>query len=861
MANRSPHTDKSFGHYRILEQLGAGGMGVVYSAYDSVLERKVAIKVVGDRVLADKSARDLLLHEARAASSLNHPNICTIHQVGDSDGEAFIVMEQVEGQPLGSEIGTGGLSPDLVIRYGFQIADALAHAHQHGVIHRDLKSTNVLVTPEGRIKVLDFGLATRLRDAELREAASSIAPLTESRTVVGTLPYLAPELLRGDATDARSDIWALGILLYEMASGTHPFRGRTAFELSSAILRDAPTPFAVTVPAELAAVIGRCLEKSSGDRYQQASEVRSALLGLQSGVSAPPMQSQRLTRKRYAVVAASVALLTAAFVTYRFWPKSDTPSGTAKITQISQWNKPMNDVFLSPDGHAVAFDSPVDGIAQVFLMLTSGGETLQLTRDEGDKTVNYFSPDGKEIYYGRSLGHDEVWAVPTLGGTPRRVASAWFVLPSADGAFVYYDKSDNPGIFRADKSGLNEELIYRPQDPALRIFPALLFPGGNDLLAVANRRDSQDVRTFLKINLITHEAFNLGEVVRDGDAAWGDPGKTLLFSRKINGITNIFSYRLQDRKLTQITFGTGPDFLPMQDPGGKGIYYVNGKSSGFLTTYHVHSKEATDIASEEATQPAISPDGKRVMYVTFPAPQKTELWVSDIEGGKRVRIATGVSLQTGTWASDNFHLSFIEAGAGSASRAYIAGADGSGLGQLPPTGGETNTVVWSPDQKSVYLSVVEKVGSTSTVWKWNVGSSNLENFVYNCGQLSDIDPGGHYGLGNVLQGGGAGIYEVSISDRKCIPLLPGISTFSATFSCDGKSFMYAVASSGEVTIYRQLWKDGKNIGAPLVALKVPFAFPLAYEGNGNAYDFARDLSTIVYARPGGHSDLYLLSQK
>ena len=161
MAEHVLPAGKSFGHYRIQGQLGAGGMGVVYSAYDTVLERKVAIKVVGDRVLADKSARDLLLHEARAASALNHPNICTIHQVGDSDGEAYIVMEHVEGQLLSSLVGAGGLSPELVIRYGTQIADALAHAHQHGVIHRDLKSTNALVTPEGRIKVLDFGLATR----------------------------------------------------------------------------------------------------------------------------------------------------------------------------------------------------------------------------------------------------------------------------------------------------------------------------------------------------------------------------------------------------------------------------------------------------------------------------------------------------------------------------------------------------------------------------------------------------------------------------------------------------------------------------------------------------------------------------
>jgi serine/threonine protein kinase/Tfp pilus assembly protein PilF len=282
MASSLPPTGKVFGHYRVQSQLGAGGMGVVYSAFDTILERQVAIKVVGDRVLADKTARDLLLHEARAASSLNHPNICTVHEVGDSDGEAYIVMEQVGGEPLGSLIGTKGVSPNQVVRYGIQIADALAHAHQHGVIHRDLKSTNVMITPEGRVKVLDFGLAARLRDTELHEATSSTVPLAESRVIVGTLPYLAPELLRGQAAEARTDTWALGILLYEMASGTQPFHGRTAFELTSAILREAPTPLPASVPSSLRAVILRCLEKSPDDRFQQARDVRSALEAVES---------------------------------------------------------------------------------------------------------------------------------------------------------------------------------------------------------------------------------------------------------------------------------------------------------------------------------------------------------------------------------------------------------------------------------------------------------------------------------------------------------------------------------------------------------------------------------------------------
>jgi serine/threonine protein kinase/tetratricopeptide (TPR) repeat protein len=298
MADRSPPAGKALGHYRVQGQLGAGGMGVVYSAYDTILERTVAIKVMGDGVLVDKTARDLLLREARTASSLNHPNICTIHEVGDSDGETYIVMEQVEGQPLSALVGTSGLAPDLVILYGIQIADALAHAHKNGVIHRDLKSTNAVVTSEGRVKVLDFGLAARLRDTQLLEATSSKVPLTESRVIVGTLPYLAPELLRGQPADARTDIWALGVLLYEMASGSHPFRGQTGFELSSAILRESPAPLPMSVPPRLRAVILRCLEKSPDDRCQSAGEVRSELQALQG--SHPTLLPGFITEKTHA---------------------------------------------------------------------------------------------------------------------------------------------------------------------------------------------------------------------------------------------------------------------------------------------------------------------------------------------------------------------------------------------------------------------------------------------------------------------------------------------------------------------------------------------------------------------------------
>ena len=426
--------------------------------------------------------------------------------------------------------------------------------------------------------------------------------------------------------------------------------------------------------------------------------------------------------KKYVLVAACILFLASAFVGHHFWSRSNTLSGPAKLAQISQWNKPMNQARLSPDGHAVAFVSPVAGIAQVFLMLTSGGEPLQLTNDDGNKLLDNFSPDGKKIYYERSLGRDEVWAVPALGGAPQRVVSGYYAVPSPEGTFIYYRKSESAGIFRAGKSGLNEELVYKPEGTSMFFIPLVLFPGGEDLLAAGVELHSPNFR-FYRINLASHEAADLGEVSGNHDIVWGEPGKTVLLSRNVNGLTNLWTYSLLDRSLTQITFGTGPDFSPMPDPGGKGIYFVNGKSSGFLTAYNVHSKESTDLVSEDATQPSMSPDGKRVMYITLPAPRSTELWVSDIDGANKVKIANDVSLSAGAWAPDNFHLSFLDE---ARAKVYIVGADGSDLHELPPTGGRPIGTAWSPDQQSVYVGILDNANTIFTA-KWSVGSSSLES--------------------------------------------------------------------------------------------------------------------------------------
>jgi tetratricopeptide (TPR) repeat protein/predicted Ser/Thr protein kinase len=309
------------GHYEIVRILGSGGMGRVYAARDIELGREVALKVAS---LDSQDAQARLRREAQHASRLSHPHICHIYDVGRDDGQLFIVMELVHGRSLADVIREGPLSLADASRFGSQIADALAHAHERGVTHRDLKSTNVMITPRGA-KVLDFGLARILDTHQIDALSYSQRSLTAEGMIAGTLPYMAPELLRGTRGDQRADIWALGVLLYEMVGGRRPFTGGTGFELSAAILHQPADPLPAAVPAPMATIIQRCLAKDPGDRYQQAGDVHLALEELQAATGTRRVPVRAVPRRlKVSAVGILLSLAIAAIVLPRIESTIDT---------------------------------------------------------------------------------------------------------------------------------------------------------------------------------------------------------------------------------------------------------------------------------------------------------------------------------------------------------------------------------------------------------------------------------------------------------------------------------------------------------------------------------------------------------
>lgn len=889
---------KTISHYRILERLGAGGMGVVYRAQDIRLDRGVALKFLPETLASDRTALERFQREARAASALNHPNICTIHDIDSGyleEGGAlvhFMVMELLDGHTMKHRIEGSPLSQNQIVDLGIQIADALDSAHAKGIIHRDIKPANLFVTQRGQAKILDFGLAklmpVRFKAAEavqVSEFATGAPPpesLTSPGSAMGTIAYMSPEQAKGEELDARTDLFSFGAVLYEMTTGRPAFGGTTSAVIFDAILNKAPVPPLRLNPEmhpDLERIINKALEKDCEVRCQAAAEIRGDLKRLRreldsgrsqsvsaTATASPSVTSDlTITEKNVSVASrknlwkfiapAILLLLVAAFSAYRFLPIKHKNGTPGKIVKISNWNDPMLAPALSPDGHTVAFSSGVDGVVQVFVMLLSGSQPLQVTRGEGDKWVAGFSHDGAQIYYLQYAGVEGTWAIPVLGGNPTRLLSGYLAAETPDGKFLYFLKRGNLGtLFRSERSGLNEEVMCRFDKPLMDVVSLGWFPEKNKLLIAATEPEADNSHLF-KLDISNKQIQEIGTIPIHPNSSLPitDSGE-VLFEMPKDGILNLWKYNLTDHSLSQITFGSGADAWPMLDPTGKGIYYVNYRASGPLFSYSTTSKTSTGIISGSfVIAPILSPDGKKLMFQReYDEGIAVETWISNNDGSSARKITVGKNVSY-DWSPDSSRISYNDS-----NKIYISKADGSDLRQVGSIDGSVRSIIWSTDSLRLYVSSRIAATGIHNLWKVNVDGSPAELLKADTIYPLDVNPDDRYLLGVSYKG--SHISQFSLTTKEETVLVPDSSVSMVRFSEDGKSILYAIEGSKETTFFRQGWENGKLLGKPEIAMKVPFAL-FSEILQKNTYDFSRDLSTIVYSKPTQQADLYLLSYK
>lgn len=810
---------RTIAHYRIQEKLGEGGMGIVYKALDTRLLRTLAIKVLTPEGASDPVRRERFIQEARAASALDHPNIVAIHDIAEVDGQQVIAMQYVAGKTLRELLLRGGLPFREALRYAIQTADGLAAAHAYGIVHRDLKPENIMVTEQGQVKLLDFGLAKLTEPSEYDEAAATqtARARTEEGTIVGTVAYMSPEQVEGKKVDGRSDIFSFGSVLYEMVTGRKAFQAGNKISTLSAIIHKDPLPISESVPGipnDLDRLITRCMRKDPDRRIQHIDDVRMLLQDLKedseaTGATAGTAAGRRRSRRNVAL--ALLLVTTTAVGVWGLWGLPDSEVvPLPKTIPVTSFAGEEFDPALSPDGKQLAFvwNGPDKRNRDIYVKLVDAGTPLRLTTAPASDVCPAWSPDGRHVAFYRETGAGrDVLMIPALGGVERRIGSShgdpricslsW----TPDGKSVaIVDRaasSESPAVFLLDVESARKRKLTSPP-PGVQPGDALfsLSPDGTKLAFVRLRGSVYGRDLYL---------LDLGSDGKpQGDAKlltsggrwisgldWSPDGLSLILA----------SYRGGNQRLWRLPVGARagpnePEALPAVGEyattltvarQGKRLAYT--RFTYDINVWRIQLDEAGKkqlpsrvIASTREDRMAVfSPDGRKIAFISDRTADR-ELWVSDSDGANPIQLTTfgGAGMLNPQWSPDSRLVAFSADQDGHWD-IFAISADGGPPRRLTTETTDENFPCWSKDGRWIYFS--SNRTARPEIWRIPSEGGHAVQLTRNIGNQSAVSSDGKFLY--YTKRPAFGIWRMPVDGGEEVQVLDRGTTYHWALSKDG----------------------------------------------------------------------------